>query len=66
MDDQTGIQLSIARAVWSAHIQYAGGLAAASVALEGDPAVSVARWFSRHSELLLNSTLRRATLQVPH
>ena len=64
MNDQSGIQLSIARAVWAAHIHHAGGLSAASVALEGKTAACVSSWFSRHSSLVLNSTLRRATLQV--
>ena len=72
MSDQIGItpnspiQLSIARAVWAAHINYASGLAAANVALQGKTAEAVTSWFLRHSELVLNSTLRRATLQVPH
>ena len=66
MSDQIGIQLSIARAVWAAHIHHASGLSAANMALQGKTAASVANWFLRHSELVLNSTLRRATLQVPH
>ena len=72
MSDQIGItpnspiQLSIARAVWAAHINYASGLSAANMALQGKTAASVANWFLRHSELVLNSTLRRATLQVLH
>ena len=64
LDERTGIQLCIARAVWQAHIQHASELAA-NVALEGKTAFCVANWFSRHSELVLNSTLRRAALQVP-
>jgi len=63
MSDQIGIQLSIARAVWAAHIHHASGLSAANMALQGKTAASVANWFLRHSELVLNSTLRRATLQ---
>ena len=64
LDERTGIQLCIARAVWQAHIQHAGELAP-NVALEGKTAACVATWFSRHSELVLNTTLRRTTLQVP-